>query len=190
MGADNNATINREIRAIGSESGSAHPNLHGEMGEGHKKNRSKYLVFSLAGERYGIPLSSVKEVIGITELTFVPNVPHFFKGLINLRGKIHSVIDLRTKLSLPETEYKQKETAIIITEINGFVIGTIVDDVNEVANFDEEQIEQDLNISSQVNNEYITGAAKVSNKNLTLLLDISKILSAEELAIVKRRMAN
>lgn len=171
------------------ETGSA-IDLQASVKEDQNKRRSKYLVFTLAGERYGIPLSSVKEVIGLTEFTFVPNVPAFFKGLINLRGKIHSVIDLRTKLSLPESEYKPKETAIIITEIDSLVIGTIVDDVNEVANFNEDQIEKDLSISSQLDSDYITGAAKVNGKHLTLLLEIGKILSAEELAIVKRKVAN
>ena len=150
------------------------------------RSRGKYLVFILDGKRYGVSLSSVKEVIGMTEFTPVPGVPRFFKGLINLRGKIHSVIDLRVKLRLTEVEYQPKKTTIIITEIGGFFIGTVVDDVLEVIGLEANQIERDLNISSDISREFIVGVAKSSDKDLTLLLDLGKVLSAEELAIVKK----
>ena len=153
------------------------------------RSRDKYLVFTLDDKRYGVSLASVKEVIGMTDFTPVPGAPRFFKGLINLRGKIHSVIDLRIKLQLAEVEYQPKKTSIIITEIGGFVIGTIVDDVHEVIGLEANQIERDLNISSNVSREYITGVAKSNGKELTLLLDIGKVLSAEELAMVRQTHA-
>jgi purine-binding chemotaxis protein CheW len=149
--------------------------------------RSKYLVFDLMEERYGVPLSSVKEVIGLTEITQVPNVPTFFKGLINLRGKIISIIDLRSKLQLQTADYKDKKTTIIIAEIDGFTIGTIVDDVKEVANFENSQIEHGLDIQSNTGREFLTGVAKTEDKGLTLLLDIGKVLSVDELKIVKEQ---
>ena len=149
--------------------------------------RSKFLVFDLVDENYGVPLSSVKEVIGLTEITKVPNVPEFFKGLINLRGKIISVIDLRNKLKLPSTDYKDKKTTIIIAEIDDFTIGTVVDDVREVANFDMGQIEHGLDIQSKVGREFIKGVAKTEGRKLTLLLDMGKVLSVEEMCLLRNQ---
>ncbi|MCJ8298580.1 MAG: chemotaxis protein CheW [Pseudomonadales bacterium] len=151
------------------------------------RTAQKNLIFSLDKEKYGIPLSSVKEVIGLAKITPIPHVPTFFKGLINLRGKIISVIDLRQKLALPAEEYQPKKTSIIITDVNDLTIGTIVDDVNEVVGFDETQVEDNLDISSGVEREYIRGVAKASDNTLVLLLDIRKVLTAKELDLIKRQ---
>ena len=151
------------------------------------RTAQKNLIFTLENEKYGIPLSSVKEVIGLPKITPVPHVPSFFKGLINLRGKIISVIDLRLKLALVANEYQAKKTAIIISDVNGLTIGTIVDDVNEVVGFDEAQMEVDLDISSSVEREYIRGVAKAADNSLILLLDIRKVLTPEELDLINRQ---
>ncbi len=151
------------------------------------RTAQKNLVFSLDDEKYGIPLSSVKEVIGLAKITPVPHVPPFFKGLINLRGKIISVIDLRIKLGVHAGEYQAKKTSIIITDVNDLTIGTIVDDVNEVVGFDDSQVESDLDISSGVQREYIRGVAKAGDNTLVLLLDIRKVLTAEELELIKHQ---
>ncbi|WP_394209485.1 chemotaxis protein CheW [Enterovibrio calviensis] len=143
----------------------------------------KNLVFSLADEQYGIPLSSVKEVIGLVKVTPIPHVPPYFKGLINLRGRIISVIDLRSKLGLEEKAYEPKKTSIIISDVNALTIGSIVDDVNEVVGFDEAQIERDLDISHSIGRDYITGVAKAKG-NLVLLLDIHKVLDPDDLEII------
>lgn len=150
-------------------------------------DKSKYLVFDLNGENYGIPLYSVKEVIGITEITTIPNVPSFFKGLVNLRGKIISIIDLRSKLKLPEIKFEDKKTTIIIVEISGVMIGTIVDDVKAVANFEKTQIENNIDLQGQVGRDFITGVAKTDEKGLTLLLDIGKVLSIDEMALIRKQ---
>lgn len=139
------------------------------------RTAQKNLVFSLADEKYGIPLSSIKEVVGRVKITPVPHVPPFFKDLINLRGQIISVIDLRIKLALHTGEYEAKKTSIIIT------------DFNEVVGFDIEQISNDLDISSRVEREYIRGVAKASDDMLVLLLDIGKVLTPEELERIKRQ---
>ncbi len=154
-----------------------------------ESKREKYLIFSLLKETYGIPLSSVKEVIGLTDITSIPNVPDYFKGLINLRGKIISVIDLRKKLSLPEAEYEEKKTCIIIVEFDDFVLGTIVDDVSAVEGFMLSQLEHGLDINSKVSRDYIVGVAKNSNKKLTLLLDIAKVLNVDELKMIRNKVA-
>lgn len=150
-------------------------------------NRKKYLTFNLTDEKYGVPLHTVKEIIGIVDITPVPQVPKFFKGLINLRGKIISVIDLRVKLSLSAGEFTPKKTSIVITEIDDIVIGVIVDDVEAVVGFHDEQIDNTAEIQSKVSNEYIMGVAKTENHKLCLLLDISKVLSLEELNLVKNK---
>ncbi|KXF82440.1 chemotaxis protein CheW [Enterovibrio coralii] len=152
-------------------------------GDTKKRRNQKNLIFSLDNEQYGIPLSSVKEVIGMVNVTPIPHVPSFFKGLLNLRGRIISVIDLRLKLGLEEKPYEPKKTSIIISDVNALTIGTIVDDVNEVVGFDEEQIEQNLDIANSIKRDYISGVAKASN-NLVLLLDIQKVLDPDELEIV------
>ncbi len=151
------------------------------------RTAQRNLVFSLDNEKYGIPLTSVKEVIGMTSITPVPHVPIFFKGLINLRGEIISVIDLRLKLAVPAMEYQAKKTSIIITDVNDRSIAIIVDDVNEVVGFDDVQVENDLDISSGVQRKYIRGVAKAKDKTLVLLLDIQKVLTAEELELVMEK---
>ncbi len=155
--------------------------------ETNETKREKYLIFSLLDENYGIPLSSVKEVIGVTDITKVPNVPEYFKGLINLRGRIISVLDLRCKLNLPRSEYQDKKACIIIVEIDEFTLGTIVDDVSAVEGFMSDQIERGLDINSKVSREFIIGVAKNNEKNLTLLLDISRVLSIDELRLTQNK---
>ncbi|MDD1783205.1 chemotaxis protein CheW [Enterovibrio sp. ZSDZ35] len=154
-------------------------------GSASKRFNQKNLIFSLDNEQYGIPLSSVKEVIGMVNVTPIPHVPLFFKGLLNLRGKIISVIDLRLKLGLKEKPYEAKKTSIIISDVNELTIGTIVDDVNEVVGFNEEQIEKNLDISNSIKRDYIAGVAKGPH-NLVLLLDIHRVLDPDELDLINQ----
>jgi len=160
--------------------------VEGSGGDEGAKLSQKNLIFSLDHEKYGVPLSTVKEVIGMTNITPIPHVPNFFKGLINLRGKIISVIDLRLKLGLKQVPYQPKQTSIIITDVNDLTIGTIVDDVQEVVGFEREQIETELDIASSVQREYIDGVAKSEDNTLVLLLDIRKVLDEEELELISR----
>ncbi len=155
-----------------------------------RQNIIKHLIFSLNAAYFGIELSSVKEVIGLSKITPVPHVPKYFKGLINLRGKIISIIDLRVKLSLPEAKYQAKKTSIIITDINDLTIGTIVDDVNEVVGFKKDQIVDNLKTSSDVRNKYVSKVAKSGDDSLIPLLNISKVLDAEEIGLVKNQRAS
>lgn len=154
-----------------------------------KNKKNKHLIFALENEKYGIPLSVVKEVIGLTEITPVPHVPTFFKGLINLRGKIISIVDLRIKLNLPQAKYEPKKTTIVITEVNDIVIGAVVDEVNEVIGFEPGQVENNLDIQSRVSREYINGVAKLGEKKLVLLLDIARSLSMDEIKLLKKQHA-
>ncbi|MBF0205337.1 MAG: purine-binding chemotaxis protein CheW [Oligoflexia bacterium] len=152
--------------------------------------RTKYLIFTLAEDRYAVPLNQVKEVIGMAEITAVPHVPSFFKGLINLRGKIISVIDLREKLSLKTKSQEACRNCIIISEIGDLVLGAIVDDVCAVFGYQENQIERQVNIQSKISSEYIMGVAKSTDQPLTLLLDLSRLLNVGEIKLLKSGRRN
>lgn len=167
---------------------SENDNLDDYRSRSRESRKHKHLIFSLADNAYGLPLLAVKEVIALTEITPVPNTPAFFKGIINLRGKIISIIDMRSKLGLPGYKMVDLKTSVIITEISGFTVGAIVDEVSDVIGFTEEEIESDIDISNEINQDLITGVGKSRDKHLVILLDIGKILNAHELGILKRRM--
>lgn len=149
----------------------------------------KYLIFLLNDERYSIPLSKVKEVIRMPQISPLPQVPRFFKGLINLRGQIISVIDLRSKLAMPEGAYDPKRTSIIITEAQDLVIGAIVDDVTEVHGFEETNIEYNLDIPAHIRRDYVSGVARAENGSLILILDVDRVVSPEELRQLQTKAA-
>ncbi|MFH1154164.1 MAG: chemotaxis protein CheW [Pseudomonadota bacterium] len=144
----------------------------------------KYLTFSLAGEEYGIGILKVKEIIGMMPITTVPRTPVFVKGVINLRGKVIPVIDLRLRFSMSEGAYTER-TCIIVVEIQGnageIVIGIVVDSVSEVLNIREEQIESAPEFGSQMDTQYILGMAKQEGR-VKILLDIDRVLSSQDLA--------
>ncbi len=147
------------------------------------------MVFILSGEHYAIALSQVKEVIRLSKITPLPEVPRYFRGMINLRGRIISALDLSMKLSLqtnPQIQ-KPKRQTVIITEVDGLLIGNIVDDVQEVLGLHDDQIERQLNITSQVSREYIIGVAKVENKPLIIVIDMAKVLNTAELNQIQRQ---
>lgn len=170
--------MNNSIDSITSE-------VNSHLASESETSRCKYLVFSLMNENYGVPLSFVKEVIGLIGITQIPDAPDYVVGLINLRGKIISVIDLRAKLKMTKESYQEKKTAIVITEIGDQTIGTIVDDVKEVANFEMSQVESQLNIQNNTNKEYVVGVAKTKDTKLTLLLDLGKILDIDTINLIK-----
>lgn len=145
----------------------------------------KHLVFSLNDESFAIPLHSVKELIGVPNITPVPDSPKFFKGIFNLRGKVISVIDLRKKMGLEEVAFKKLKTSIVIADVHGLTIGAIVDEVLEVVGYREDEIDREISISSSVGEDLITGVAKKGDEKLAILLDISKILNTNELGLLK-----
>jgi purine-binding chemotaxis protein CheW len=144
----------------------------------------KYLTFSLAGEEYGIGILKVKEIIGMMSITMVPQTPVYLKGVINLRGKVIPVVDLRIKFGMEPIEYNER-TCIIVVEISGETrtihMGIVVDSVSEVLNIKAADIEETPNFGTQLNTEYILGMAK-SSGGIKILLDIDRVLSAEEIA--------
>jgi purine-binding chemotaxis protein CheW len=143
----------------------------------------KYMIFSVGGERYAVPLSHVKEVIGLTKITPVPNKPSYFKGLVNLRGQIVAAFDLKARLKIAvkaNAEIPLRRPCMIITEQENSFYGAIVDDVTEVISLDEESFDRTLEIDSK-ENDGVVGVAKTPDNKLTLVLDIKTILNVPHL---------
>ena len=143
----------------------------------------KYLTFSLAGEEYGIEILKIREIIGMMPVTSVPQAPNFVKGVINLRGKVIPVIDLRLRFGMPAMDYTER-TCIIVVEI-GLVhgtlnIGIVVDSVSEVLNITEGCIEDAPSFGTQLNTDYIRGMAKIES-GVKILLDIDRVLAENEI---------
>ncbi len=149
----------------------------------------KYLTFELDAEEYGLEILKVKEIIGIMNITSVPQTPDYVKGVINLRGKVIPVIDLRLKFIMEPLEYSER-TCIIIVDIAGtsgkkVMVGIVVDSVSEVLNIKGDEIEDAPSFGSRLSTEYILGMAKVKG-GVKILLDIDQVLNAEELNILDK----
>jgi purine-binding chemotaxis protein CheW len=137
-----------------------------------------YLTFLLAGEEYGLEILKVREIIGIMDVTQVPQTREFVQGVINLRGKVIPVVDLRAKFGLPRADY-DKETCIIVVDV-GMLMGIIVDTVQEVHDIPSEAIEPSPRIGSAVDTSFILGMGKCKDK-VKMLLDIDNVLNSDEL---------
>jgi len=150
------------------------------------ENEGKYLTFQLAEEGYGIGILKVREIIGMLPVTPVPQTPHFLKGVINLRGQVIPVVDLRLKFGLMEEEYTER-TSIIVVEVKGLSnsipIGIVVDTVSEVINILAASIEPTPTFGAAIKTSYILGMAK-TDSGVKILLNIDQVLSAEELGAV------
>ena len=140
----------------------------------------KYLTFNLADEEYGIAILKVKEIIGMMPVTQVPKTPEFVKGVVNLRGKVIPVVDLRLKFSIPEAEHTE-QTCIIVVQVDDVEMGIIVDEVREVLDIAAHAIEDAPSFGSSVETDFILGMGKADDR-VTILLDISKVLDPTEVA--------
>ena len=143
----------------------------------------KYLTFQLGNEEFGIRVLKVREIMGLQEITAVPQTPMHIKGVINLRGKVVPVIDLRLKFGLPAAEYTQR-TCIIVTQLQGesgqVLMGIVVDGVSEVLNLAGTEIEDTPDFGEELAGGYLLGMAKVKGK-VKILLDIDRVLSTQDL---------
>jgi len=160
------------------------------MGE----KEGKYLTFSLAGEEYGISILKIKEIIGMMPITPVPRTPLYVKGVINLRGKVIPVVDLRLKFGMEEMGYTER-TCIIVVESRGqsglpagqagsVLVGIVVDSVSEVLSIRGSEIEEAPGFGVRLDMDYILGMAKI-NGGVKILLDIDKVLGSETLDVVR-----
>ena len=146
----------------------------------------KYLTFKLGAEEYGLEILKVQEIIKMMDITRVPRTPAFVRGVINLRGKVIPVVDLRLKFCMESRENTDKTCVIVVqvSQENGSVtMGTLVDEVSEVLDINGEQIEPSPEFGTSVNTDFILGMGKVAKK-VIMLLDIDKVLSSGELASV------
>jgi purine-binding chemotaxis protein CheW len=152
-----------------------------------EKRAGKYLTFALESEEYGIQILKVKEIIGMMAITSVPQTDEYVKGVINLRGRVIPVIDLRLKFGIQAADYTER-TCIIVAEIVGedsvIPIGLVVDAVSEVNNIKADEIEDPPTFGTSVETDYILGMAKKED-GVKILLDINRVLRADELARVR-----
>src|SRR6266568_4101790 len=143
----------------------------------------KYLTFQLANEEFGIRVLKVREIMGIQEITAVPQTPAHIKGVINLRGKVVPVVDLRLKFGLAAADYTQR-TCIIVTQVQGesgaVMMGIVVDGVSEVLSLASAEIEDTPDFGEALTGGYLLGMAKVKGK-VKILLDIDRVLSTQDM---------
>ncbi len=157
------------------------------------ENQSKFLTFCLGREEYGVEILRVREIIGLLDITPLPRTPDYVKGVINLRGRIIPVIDLRCKFALPEVDYTQA-TCIIVLEVGDgggaepLKMGVIVDTVSEVLDIPLEAVEPAPDFGCSVNTDYVKAIGKTRDRVITLL-EIDRVLEIGELATLSERVA-
>lgn len=148
----------------------------------------KYITFSLDGEEYGIPIINIREIIGMMKITPVPRTPQFVRGVINLRGKVIPVIDLRTRFGL---EFKESDTRTPIVVVEVYIdgsklqIGIVVDAVSEVIHVTPQNLEATPSFGVDIDTDFILGMAKFEG-GIKTLLDINKALTTEDLSILEK----
>ena len=146
----------------------------------------KYLTFALGKEEYGLEILKVREIIGYMDITAVPRTPSYVKGVVNLRGQVISVVDLRAKFQMPSTE-RTEETCIIVVEIRNagrkLSTGIVVDRVCEVLNISADKIEEPPVFGESLTTDFILGMGKIG-ESVKILLDIDRVLAAEEVAVL------
>ncbi len=144
----------------------------------------KYLTFSLAGEEYGIGILKIKEIIGMMPITPVPQTPEYVKGVMNLRGKVIPVIDLRRKFGMETLDFPER-TCIIVVEIEGtsatMPMGIAVDSVSEVLHINDNDIQDTPTFGNDLKTDYLLGMAKMEGR-VKILLNIDRVLTREEIA--------
>ena len=143
----------------------------------------KHLTFALGSEEYGIPILKVKEIIGLMEITHVPQTPEFIKGVINLRGKIIPIMDLRLKFKMNEKDYNERTCIIVVDVLTNDTkrqMGIVVDTVSEVVNIQAAEIEPPPQYGSTVESGFLTGLGKVKGK-VVMLLNIETIINCDEM---------
>jgi purine-binding chemotaxis protein CheW len=152
--------------------------IHSHPGETRLVKEGKYLTFALAQEEYGLEILKVREIIGYIDVTAVPQTPHYVRGVINLRGQVIPVLDLRARFGMETTDVTE-QTCIIVVEIrqgsHKFSTGIVVDRVQEVLDIAGQSIEEPPQFGSTVDTSFILGMGKVG-ESVKILLDIDKVL--------------
>ncbi len=136
--------------------------------------------FKIGSEEFGVDILEVQEINRMVEITKVPQAPHYVEGVINLRGKVIPIVDLRKRFNLELKEY-DKNTRIVVVDIEGNIMGLVVDSVSEVLRLSSSTIEPAPEIVTGINSEYIKGVAKLEDR-LLIFLDLSKVIDMNEMA--------
>ncbi|PLX72189.1 MAG: chemotaxis protein CheW [Desulfuromonas sp.] len=148
---------------------------------------TQYVTFSLAGELFGVEVNRTREILSLIPVTSVPQTPDYMLGVINLRGQVVPVVNMRVKLGMPKTEETQ-DTCIIVIEVQvneeTLIVGAKADAVREVLEVNHDQIEPPPRLGTKLKTEYIHGMGKV-NDQFMILLNIDRVFSSDELALVQ-----
>jgi purine-binding chemotaxis protein CheW len=158
---------------------------------GNSAQAGKYLIFTLSGEEFGAEVLKIKEIMGLQNITSVPNTASCVKGVINLRGQVIPVLDLRIKFNLPSIEYTQRTCIVVVeTQIGGksALMGAIVDGVAEVLTLTLDDIVETPDFGSGLESPYLLGMAKVKGK-VKILVDIQQVLSSSDALELERVIA-
>lgn len=148
--------------------------MNGQVGE----DGNQFLTFQLQDEEYGIEILRVQEIKGFSRITPIPNSPRYIKGVMNLRGAVVPIVDLRVKFNLPEMEYN-RFTVIIVVTVGAKVMGLVVDAVSDVLNVGANEMEETPDLGEGVDTSFMTGIAKTGERLITLL-NIDKLAGADE----------
>lgn len=149
------------------------------MNEDNVVRSNKYLTFSVDKEVFGLDIRHVDDIIGIQDITLVPEQPEYIKGVINLRGKIIPTMDVRVRFKKEERDYDDR-TCIVVLNMHNTSVGVIVDRVVEVLDIDEDQIAEPPRFSDEYQSHYISGIGKI-NDDIAMLLDCNKLLNYEQI---------
>ena len=154
---------------------------------GNDSSNSEYLAFRLGAEEYGIDILKVQEIRGYEAVTRIANAPEFIKGVINLRGIIIPVVDMRIKFKLGTPVYDQF-TVVIILNIGGRIMGMVVDSVSDVTTLSADQIKPAPEMGTAFNSDYLVGLGTVDERML-ILIDIDKLMSSGEMGLIDKLAA-
>ena len=149
------------------------------------QDKKQYVIFYLADKKFGVNINQTKEILSKTKMTFVPDSPEFISGIINLRGSVVPVVDLKLRLKI-KGEKKNKEGKIIIVELDGLIAGMMVDDVKEIEPLTKENIVDLPDLARKIDSDYIEGVGRAGKDDeLLLLLDLKNILTNHEIEALK-----
>lgn len=157
-------------------------NITGNVGNSLRSAAGEYLTFVLGTEQYGIEILKVQEIRGYDAVTQIANTPDFIKGVVNLRGKIVPIVDLRIKFHLGKVEYDEF-TVVIILNLAGRIVGIVVDGVSDVKALKEEQLREVPSLVTSIDTKYIVGLATVE-EHMLILVDIERLMSSQEMELI------
>ncbi|MEC9490828.1 MAG: chemotaxis protein CheW [Halanaerobiales bacterium] len=149
------------------------------------QDKKQYVIFYLADKKFGVNINQTKEILSNTEMTFVPDSPEFISGIINLRGSVVPVVNLKLRLNIKGNK-KDREEKIIIVELDGLTAGMMVDDVKEIEPLTKENIVNLPDLAKKVDSDYIEGVGRADKDDeLLLLLNLKNVLSNHEIEELK-----